>query len=125
MTGDPRQEVTLRLGHADQLLRMTAVAGLWPRCCVWLIRIALERAVDALCLDRYGVLVSTRAQLLTLPKFVDADIAHDTAQLWYALSRVAHHHDYELAPTADELRSWHCQAVRVTDVLLAAVTPKT
>jgi hypothetical protein len=59
-----------------------------------------------------------RALLLTLPKYVEAETAYDAARLWHVLSRVAHHHDYELAPTVDELRGWHSDAVRVTTVLL-------
>jgi hypothetical protein len=33
-----------------------------------------------------------------------ADMARDA---WFGLARAAHHHAYDLAPTAAELRRWH------------------
>jgi hypothetical protein len=115
-------EVAERLSFADELLSAERLpTGIWPKCCAWLLRGAVERAVVALCADRYGAQPTSRAQLLTLPKYVEPDLAHDTATLWYSLSRAAHHHDYELIPTADELRSWHTDAVRITQGLLDAL----
>ncbi|WP_199444590.1 hypothetical protein [Umezawaea beigongshangensis] len=82
------------------------------------MRIALERAVGAVGRARYGGSRSMRALLLTLPKYVDADVARAAADLWYSLCRVAHHQDYELVPTLGELRAWQARTVRVTDALL-------
>jgi hypothetical protein len=56
-----------------------------------------------------------RAQLLLLPQFTDpGTVARES---WLGLSRAAHHHAYELAPTAGELRNWHFDVSAVADVL--------
>ncbi|MBB5153634.1 hypothetical protein [Saccharopolyspora phatthalungensis] len=62
-----------------------------------------------------------RAQLLAVSRFVDLETARRVSALWYALSRVAHHDDYALAPTATELRDWHREATH----LCAALMPST
>lgn len=100
-----------RLAVADQLLHDPGLIedGAWPRACTWLIRLALEQAMDDYwnrCRPELAE-VSRRAQLLTLTRTVDPDLGLRCTQLWYALSRAAHHHAYELAPTATELRGWH------------------
>lgn len=47
-----------------------------------------------------------RAQLLCLPWFLGNDrLASDAAYAWGALSRVCHHHAYELDPLPAELDS--------------------
>jgi hypothetical protein len=81
----------------------------WPRTCTWLIRLALEHSLDDFWADRQPALVdvSRRAQLLTLTRTVDGALGHRATNLWHTLSRAAHHHAYELAPTGAELRSWH------------------
>lgn len=112
-----------RLIVADRLLRDPTLIddGVWPRACTWLIRLALEHAVD----DYWHrhrpevVAVSRRAKLLALTRTVDADLGGRATQLWYALSRAAHHHAYELAPTAAELRGWHIGVHRVATGLAA------
>ena len=48
-----------------------------------------------------------RPQLLLLPSYAGTGIAERARDAWTGLSRAAHHHAYELAPTAAELRSWH------------------
>ena len=48
-----------------------------------------------------------RAQLLLLPEYAGPDTARRAREAWTGLARAAHHHPYELAPTAAELRSWH------------------
>jgi hypothetical protein len=82
--------------------------GRWPRCCAWLIRLAMERS-----LDEYwarvlpdGAECSMRAQLLLLPRYADAHTVEDVTEAWLGLARVTHHHAYDLAPTAAELRHW-------------------
>ena len=48
-----------------------------------------------------------RAQLICLRTYLgDADLAARAGHAWSALSRACHHHAYELAPTATELRAW-------------------
>ena len=100
-----------RLVVADQLLRNPALIedGAWPRACTWLIRLALEHAMDDYWQRHRPEVaeVSRRAQLLTLTRTVDADLGLRCTQLWHALSRAAHHHAYELSPTSAELRGWH------------------
>lgn len=100
-----------RLAVADRLLQDPGLVqpGVWPRACTWLIRLALEHAVDDFwAAHRPEVAAaSRRAQFLTLTRTVDADLGRRGTELWHALSRAAHHHAYELAPTATELREWH------------------
>jgi hypothetical protein len=42
---------------------------------------------------------------------------HAGAGVMACLSRAAHHHAYELAPTAGELREWHSAVGRMADIL--------
>ncbi len=96
---------------ADDLLRRAdpATAGLWPRASAILALQALESSVrllwkkQALALDGCPM----RAQLLCLGTFLgDGSVAGRTSHVWSALDRACHHHAYELAPTAAELRAW-------------------
>jgi hypothetical protein len=100
-----------RLAVADRILAEPELVedGAWPRTCTWLIRLALEHSLDDFWADRKPALVdvSRRAQLLTLTRTVDGALGHRATNLWHTLSRAAHHHAYELAPTGAELRSWH------------------
>lgn len=104
-----------RLHVADRLLRDPNLVeeGVWPRACTWLIRLAVEHAVDDFWAARRPQVVtaSRRAKLIALTRSFDAELGHRTAALWSSLSRAAHHHAYDLAPTAAELRSWHIDAV--------------
>jgi hypothetical protein len=106
------------LDEAQRLLTevVPGTRGRWPRACAWLIRLALERA-----LDQYWESVlpeaascSMRAQLLLLPAYAGAEIAQKAADAWFGLARAAHHHAYELAPTAAELRDWHTTVTQLT-----------
>lgn len=103
-------EAERRLEMADRLLGDPELVaeGVWPRACAWLIRLALEHALDAFwARHRPPVAEATRrAQLIVLTRTVDPDLGRRCAELWQTLSRAAHHHAYELAPTAVELRSW-------------------
>src|SRR5262249_18749232 len=95
------------LAQADRLLPglVPGVTGCWPRACVWLLRLALEQG-----LDRHWAAVlpeaadcPMRPQLLLLPRYLGTDAAQRTRHAWSDLSRAAHHHPYETAPTATEL----------------------
>lgn len=89
-----------RLAQVDRLLDGTVNLGnAWPQTSGWLLRLALEQALADLWRSTAPPMVdcSFRAQLLALPIYVAADIAADAAELWHALSQVAHHRDYELA----------------------------
>ena len=124
------------LDAADQLLRspVPGLGNLWPRACALLIRTALE-----LILDQYWAQVlpeaadcGMRQQLLLLPLYSgglsgsaavsDAVSALNAVSLareaWLGLAGAAHHHAYELAPNAPELRGWHT-AVRQLGELLS------
>ena len=98
------------LEAADTLLgtkRNTRAHG-WPRVVAVLGRHAIEEALQQYWILREPGLerCSGRAQLLCLAVYLsDGDLARDTVAAWSDLSRACHHHPYELAPTADELRS--------------------
>jgi hypothetical protein len=99
------------LAEADRLLTtvMPGTRGRWPRACAWLTRLALEQALD----DYWSrvlpeaVNCGVRPQLLMLPQYAGASTAAHAAEAWYGLARATHHHAYDLAPTAAELRRWH------------------
>lgn len=111
-----------RLAVADRLLRDPDLieAGVWPRACTWLIRLALEHAIDDFWAEHRPDVaeINRRAQLIALTRTVDPVLGRQVTELWHALSRAAHHHAYELAPTAAELRGWHTGAHRLADELM-------
>lgn len=118
MTTDARR----RLAVADRILAEPELVegGAWPRACTWLIRLAFEHGLDdfwAAHNPAVGTLRNRRAQLLLLTRTIDAGLGHRSTALWHALSRAAHHHAYELAPTGIELRSWHTEVLELTDDL--------
>ncbi len=119
-------DATRRLAVADRLLRDpdSAELGVWPRACTWLIRLALEHAIDDFwAAHRPDVgSASRRAQLMTLTRTVDARLGRRGTELWHVLSRAAHHHAYELAPTSAELRQWYSGVCEVA-ADLAALLP--
>ncbi|WP_231390296.1 hypothetical protein [Nocardia sp. CNY236] len=94
---------------------VTAAGGLWSRATAWILRIAVEQAVDDLWLGVAPALVRCpmRAQLIALRAFAGPDVAAEVAVLWTALSRAAHHHDYELAPSVTDLRRWREQTIAI------------
>ena len=121
--------VRLRLEYAEKLLGGDGAATGWPRCAAWLIRLALEHALNGVWARRYPELVhaNTRTQLLALAVIAEEADHQQATQLWSRLSRAGHHHHYELAPTAAELRAW-LDEVRALAVLLdnlAAAPPTT
>jgi hypothetical protein len=119
------------LDAADQMLRspVPGLGNLWPRACALLIRTALE-----LTLDRYWARVlpeaaycGMRQQLLLLPLYAgglydspgDLDAVSLAREAWLGLAGAAHHHAYELAPNASELRSWHTAVSQLAELLSA------
>lgn len=121
MTTRTNLTVQVRLDVVDQLLRTHCddLTGVWPRVAAWLLRLALEDATNAFCGARTPVPPSTpwRAKWIALAAYLPGDEAQRASALWYALSRVAHHHAYELPPTVDELRSWYRDADEVCRAL--------
>ena len=100
-----------------------ALFGCWARASALLARQSLETAMDDLWRKRSPIVrqCSTTAQLLVLPSYLrDQEAARDAAYAWSALSRACHHHAYELAPTAAELRSLIKLTRRVADAIEAA-----
>ncbi len=99
------------LAEADRMRRtvVPGVGGCWPRACVWLTRLALEDGLDRFWAEVRPEVAACgmRPQLLLLPWYAGADLAQRTRQAWIGLSRAAHHHAYESAPTAAEFRRWH------------------
>jgi len=99
------------LGEADRLLTsvVPGTRGRWPRACAWLTRLALEQALDEYWSHTLPEAVNcgVRPQLLMLPQYAVASTAAQAAEAWYGLARATHHHAYDLAPTAAELRRWH------------------
>lgn len=113
-----------RFDAVDRLLdgSVTDADGLWERATVWILRLALEQSVDELWLQVAPALARCpmRAQLLALRVFAGHDTAAQVATVWSALSRAAHHHDYELAPSVTELRRWRDQTATIATSLAAS-----
>ena len=60
-----------------------------------------------------------RQQLLLLPLYTaDLPAASGLArEAWLGLAGAAHHHAYELAPTAAELRTWHTKVTELASLV--------
>lgn len=92
---------------------------MWPRTCAWLLRLAVETALDGwwdahltpMCVRSPG------AQFLVLPQTAGDELARRAEMLWTVLSRAGHHHAFELAPTAGELQGWQVEAAEVARAL--------
>ena len=103
----PRVVLSLARGMLGRVDPDTA--GLWPRAAALLACRALETTMHRLWERRTLDLQdrSMRVQLICLRTYLgDADLAARAGHAWSALSRACHHHPYELAPTAAELRGW-------------------
>lgn len=108
-----------RLIVVDDLADDAAASSVWARTSVWLLRLALEHALADLWATQQPELASAtmRAQLLVLPKYLDAEDAWRVSELWHILSRVAHHHAYELTPTSIEILAWRSDVERAVTAL--------
>lgn len=110
-----------RFDAVDRLLdgSVTDADGLWSRATVWILRLALEQCVDELWARVAPELMRCpmRAQLLALRVFAGPETAAQVATVWAALSRAAHHYDYELAPSVTELRRWREQTAAIATAL--------
>ena len=92
--------------------------GTWPRAVAVLARQAVEAAVaQRLAARAPGLEQCSRATQFHCLRYVDdsadAVLAHQT---WAVLSHACHHHAYDLAPTAGELRAWLDDVDRVVAV---------
>jgi hypothetical protein len=113
------------LAAARQLLDRpdAKISGVWSRAAALLARQAFEIGLDEhwrgrrVALDR----LATRPQLICLSAYLpNRDVAVRAIHAWAALSRACHHHPYELAPSAGELRGW---LDAVDEVLAALAAP--
>jgi hypothetical protein len=105
------------LAVADAMLRGDGVlgsvavdGGWWPKACACLIRLGLESGLDEYWRRTDPAVAacrSQRAKLVILRRHVDRDLARRVAYTWATLSRFTHHHAYEAAPNAAELRLLH------------------
>ncbi|MFQ6327143.1 hypothetical protein ACLMAL_13525 [Nocardia sp. CWNU-33] len=120
----PRPTVAERFDAVDRLLdgSVTDADGLWSRATVWILRLALEQCVDELWARVAPELARCpmRAQLLALRAFAGSETAAQVATVWAALSRAAHHYDYELAPSVTDLRRWREQTAAIAAALASA-----
>ncbi|MFD4428816.1 hypothetical protein [Nocardia sp. NPDC058497] len=109
----PRPSVAERLEAAEHLLSgaVSDAGGVWSRAVAWILRLALEQAVDELWAQIAPELMRCpmRAQLLALRVYAGPETAGQVGALWAALSRAAHHLDYEMAPSVTDLRRWRDQ----------------
>ena len=110
------------LAEAERLMATPArgTRGLWPRASAWLLRLALESALNDYwtgAAPAVGACRSRRSQILMLSRYVSVAGARRVAMLWGSLSRAGHHHSYELALTAGELRHLHSEVREVVRFL--------
>ena len=104
------------LDTAHDMLTGGSPNGWWPRACACLIRLALERGIDEYwqrTRPAVAACASRRAKLLMLRRRRTRVLAQRAAYAWAALSRATHHHCYELAPTAAELRHLHTEVMEI------------
>ncbi|WP_196255771.1 hypothetical protein [Micromonospora sp. WMMC415] len=97
------------LAAADKLLTsvVRGTRGAWPRACAWLLRLAVEAAMDDYwqrCHPEVAALRARTPQFLILDRYAGRHVAARAGYAWSALSRAGHHHCYELGLTAAELR---------------------
>lgn len=98
------------LRYAEQVLDGTVAVerARASRAAAFLVRQALEEIVLERCrglglnLER----ASMRSRLIILRELDDREAGEKAASAWNDLSHACHHHAYELAPTASEVRHW-------------------
>ena len=90
-----------------------------------LLRQALEATLDRWWADTEPGLesCSARAQLLSLPSYLDAPLAGEVTYCWYRLSSICHHHAYELRPAPTELEHLVDIVERLSAVVLTRDEP--
>jgi hypothetical protein len=109
------------LDSADQLLTSSFAGSgnVWPQACALLTRLALELTLDQHWARNLpsAAECGMRQQLLLLPSYGGPEAALLAREAWLGLAGATHHHAYELAPTAAELRGWHTTVTRLTALL--------
>jgi hypothetical protein len=113
------------LTSADLLLTspVPGLESLWPRTCALLIRLALEMTLDEFWGRALPAVASVgmRQQLLLLPLYAPQRATYLAREAWLGLAGAAHHHAYELGPTAGELRSWYASVRQLGELLTLRV----
>jgi hypothetical protein len=92
----------------------------WVRSVVLLIRQALEDAVAAFWMRRAPGTeqASGKSRFVALRFYLDDPaVARRAHHTWAVLSDATHHHGYDLAPTAEELRTWFDTVTEIVDLL--------
>jgi hypothetical protein len=86
-----------------------------------LLRQALEDAIDDFWQKELPAMesLSARAQLITLPFYIEPTLAAQVQFTWYQLSATCHHDSYDLPPPLHELES---AAETVTQLVDSAPT---
>ncbi|NJC71230.1 hypothetical protein HC031_16135 [Planosporangium thailandense] len=114
------------LATADQMLRGAGALGAsavaaawWPKACACLIRLALEGGIDAFWHQVSPPITAcgaARTKQLLLRRY-DRATARRIGFVWAALSSAAHHHCYDTAPGAGELRRLHTDVTALLTTL--------
>ncbi len=103
------------LGGGGPLGLAAVSAGWWPKACACLIRLALEGGVDAFwhrMSPPIAACATGRTKHLMLRRH-DRRLASRVSFAWATLSAAIHHHCYEMAPTAAELRRLHTEVTAI------------
>lgn len=111
------------LSGAGGLGTVAVTDGWWPKACACLIRLALESVLDAFwhqVSPPVAACGSRRTKLLMMRNRADRDLVRRAGFTWATLSRATHHHCYELAPTAVELRRLYTEVTVLLTELDAA-----
>ncbi|GAA4243264.1 hypothetical protein [Dactylosporangium darangshiense] len=96
------------------------------RGCAWLLRIALECAIDEYWRQANPPVEgcrSRRAQFLLLRRYVGAVTARRVRCAWTELSRAGHHHCFDLAPSAGQLAALTQEVASLVSTLATATGP--
>jgi hypothetical protein len=117
------------LEAADRLLTtlVKGARGSWPRACAWLLRLALEAAMDDYWRRVHpGVesLKGRQPQFLILDRYAGRALAARAGYAWWALSRAGHHHSYELGLTSAELGRLRQEVAAIIADLTAGAATK-
>lgn len=107
------------LRHAGRVLDGdVALGSSGPRTAALLARCALEDWIDEQSAEwapRSRPFPRTRSKLVVLETLGDSDAGGRARRLWEELSRIAHHHAYELQPSPAEVRHLLNQVRSLTD----------
>lgn len=113
---------TKLLGQAsDVLARATAYSN---RAACWIARAALESVVDDLLTARQrsapDATMRSKLTVLQVAYEHEPDVATQAEYAWNGLSRVCHHHAFELTPSATEVRHLVELVEQLTDAAVAS-----